>query len=79
MKFTFAKDPKGYAKKVMMKNGDQKLFVCYLYHDEIQEGETPSEAVDRFLKEAGYNSREDFWEHNFKRYAELSSRGLALI
>ncbi|MED4342847.1 hypothetical protein [Bacillus licheniformis] len=66
MKYTFAKDPEGYAKKVMLKDGDQKLFVCWLYQEEIQEGESPSKAVDRQLKEAGYSSREDFWEHNFK-------------
>jgi hypothetical protein len=67
MKYIFSNDPSGnYCKKVELKNGNDRLFVCWLYPEDVKEGETKSQAVDRLMKEAEYESREDFWNHKMK-------------
>lgn len=65
IKYTFSKDSTGfsYAKAVHMKKGEERLFVCWLTDFDPLEGETKSQAVDRILTNAGYESREDFWNH----------------
>lgn len=66
IKYTFAKDPDGYAKMARMKKGDKMIFAFWFYDSDLAAGETKTEYVDRMLREAGYESREHFWilNHN---------------
>ncbi|MEH7116897.1 hypothetical protein V7128_05645 [Neobacillus vireti] len=65
MKYSF-KENDEFSKAVFLNNNGDQIFVCNLYPTKLQEGETPSQCVERQIKEAGYESREDFWNKKVK-------------
>lgn len=61
MRYSFKKNDE-YSKAVYLNHNGEQIFVCNLYDYEVKHNETMSETVDRQIKEAGYKSREEFWE-----------------
>lgn len=47
---------------VELTDGKSRIFVCWLYAEDVQEGETKSEAVDRLILAAGYEGRNDYFD-----------------
>jgi hypothetical protein len=59
--YSFKKEKEGHAYMVEMKKGNESMFVCWLYKEDVQPKETRAQAVDRTLIAAGYEGRQDFW------------------
>lgn len=72
IKYTFSKAQGESQAKVMMKNGEEMIFVTWIGDSELAPNETKSQAIDRMLNASGYEGREDFW--NTKKARECETR-----